>query len=276
MSKPKSSLVALLLLPLLLLAGHSQAPLVTTDAPLKMLVVPIYPQYGYTTQISVMEASGLPTNFKVREFTEDGDFVPGEGEDRTLAENARETVIFHPLYLGETIENGWARIVHPENRNLHAVSTVYKYRNDPAATLSSAASAAAVEPAPAFRFFGFRWDREDQETAISIVNPTHDEQGVRVQMYVTYGKPLRRPVEARWTIAPMSRLSRFLSELIPLEESVGNPHHFGGIVRIIGESRIAVGALGFSHETGDIRHVPVVAEPQGVAEPPCVVEPPLY
>lgn len=268
MSKPKSSLAVLLILPLLYLPGHSQIPVITTGTPLKMLVVPIYPQLWYTTQISVMEASGRPTTFKVREFTEDGDFVRGEGEDRTLAENATETVVFHPLYLSETIHNGWAWIVYPENRKLLAVSTVLKYRDDPTSTLSSAASSAAVEPAPAFRLFGFRWDKDDQETAISIVNPTHEEQRVRVQMYVMYGKPLRRPVEARWTIAPMSRLSKFLSELIPLEESVGNPHHFGGIVRIFGQTRIAVGALGFSHETGDIRHVPVVAEPQSTAEPP--------
>lgn len=96
---------------------------------------------------------------------------------------------------------------------------------------------------------------------VSIINPTANDQKVTVQMYAMYGKPLRRPIEARWTVAQMSRLSRFLSELIPLEESVDNPHDVGGIIRIVGESLIAVGDLRFSHETGDIWHVPVVAEP---------------
>ena len=251
-------LVVSLLLPLLLLPGHSQAPFVTSDVPLKLLIVPIYTQYpSYSTIITVMEASGLPTTFRVREFTEDGDYVHGEGEERFLAANAWETVSFHPLFLHETIRNGWAWLLYPSNRKLHVVSTVLKYGDD---RLEHMTSSAAVEPATAFRFEGFRW--QGQETAISIVNPTANDQEVTIQMHVMHGKPLRRPVEARWTIGAMDRLSRFLSELLPLEESVGNPHDVGGIVRVVGKASIAVGALGFSHETGDIWNVPVVAEPQ--------------
>ena len=257
MSKPGPIITVLLLLPLLLRPGHSQAPFVTSPVPLKMLIIPIYPQHhSYSTIISVMEASGMPTTFKVREFTEDGSYVQGEGEDRSLSANASEAVSFHPLFLHKTIENGWAWLIYPSNRKLHAVSTVWKYKDD---EIEYTASSAAVEPATAFRFGASRW--EGRETAISIINPTENDQEVTIQMYAMYGKPLRRPIEASWTIGPMGRLSRFLSELLPLEESVGNPHDVGGVVRIIGESLIAVGALGFSHETGEIWNIPVVAEP---------------
>ncbi len=252
------SLAVLLLLPLLLLAGHSQIPVITTDTPLKTLIVPIYAQhFWYETTISVIEASGLPTTFWVREYTEAGDFVHGEGEERFLAEDASEGISFHPLFLHTTIKNGWALLLHPSNRKLHAVSTVWKYNDD---TIESRVSSAAVEPAAAFRFGGFRV--EDRETAVSIINPTGHDQRVTIQMYAMRGKPLRRPIEASWKIGPMDRLSRFISELLPLEESVGNPRDVGGIIRVAGESRIAVGALGFSHGTGKIWHVPVVAEPQ--------------
>ncbi len=59
----------------------------------------------------------------------------------------------------------------------------------------------------------------------------------------------------------MTRLSRFLSELLPIEEYVDVGDNTHGIVHIQGETQIAVGALEFDHETGYFSGTPVVVEP---------------
>ena len=240
---------------LVLLAGMlgvSQPPVRTVPDPGQTLVVPIYPwTLGYDTNITVLEVSGEFTKFEVREFDETGRYVPGERLERSVGRYATETITFHPLYYGWTVGNGWALLTYPSDRELHAFSTITHYRND---DFYTSTSARAVKPAKGFRLYGFRWS--DQETAVSIVNPTDEEQTVTVRIYRI--RPTGSTLANTWNIGPMHRMSRFLSELVVLEDRVED---FSGVVQIQGEADIAVGALTFSHETGQFWSQPVWSQP---------------
>lgn len=235
--------------------GVSQPGGRTVPDPGQTLVVPIYPStLGYDAEITVLEASGKFTRFEVREFDETGSYVSGEGLERSVWTNAIETITFHPLFYGRTVGNGWALLTYPSDRELHAVSTIRHYHNHNDDRYT-ATSAQAVKPAKGFRLYGFRW--RDQETAISIVNPTEEEQTVTVRLHRIRPSPIT--IVNTWNIGPMHRMSRFLSELVVLEDGVED---FNGVVQIQGEADIAVGALTFSHETGQFWSQPVSTEPQ--------------
>ena len=59
----------------------------------------------------------------------------------------------------------------------------------------------------------------------------------------------------------MHRMSRFLSELVPLEEYDAPSSGIGGLVHIQGETQIAVGTLNFFRETRFFGGIPVGTEP---------------
>ena len=77
----------------------------------------------------------------------------------------------------------------------------------------------------------------------------------------------RRVSSRTWEIEAKGKLSRFLRELVPLggdpppSTISPEPIQFNGVVRVQGESVIAVGALWFSQETEWFSSVIVTAEP---------------
>ena len=128
--------------------------------------------------------SGRFARFKVHEFTEDGTYIQGECEQRAFPSSSFEAVTFYPLILGKTVGNDWARLTYPANRNLHAISTISRYHKGDYEPFTSAT---AVEPATGFRLVGIR--RDDHETALSVVNPTADEQTVTICLYPKWPEP---------------------------------------------------------------------------------------
>ncbi len=263
--------LGLFLLPLLLGAGNNN-PLTTTPQPLKVLIAPIYPQtWPLRTSVTLFEARGRAMGFYLHEFTETGHYVVGGGFRHFIGANSSESLSFFHDFSGRTVGNGgWARYTYPsQDRELRGFVNITKHKEgEPEFTVRTR----AVEPAKGFRLLAYRGGNE--ETAISIVNPTEEEQGVTVRLYggwtipISNARPDPRFVEKSWTLGPMTRLSRFLSELLPIEgydDSTGRtddrPGRTHGIVHVQGETQIAVGALGFDHETGEFWGLPVFAEP---------------
>ena len=262
--------LGLFLLPLLLGAGHYN-PLTTTDSPLKILIAPIYPQtWPLTTYVTLFEARGRAMGFYLHEFTDTGHYVLGEGNRHSIGSNSSKSISFFHDFDGRTVGNGWARYTYPsQDRELRGFVSIVKYQDG---EVEFSARASAVEPAKGFRLLAYRGGNE--ETAISIVNPTEEEQAVTIRLYggwtipISNARPDPRFVEKTWTLGPMTRLSRFLSELLPIEgydNSTGRtddrPGRTHGIVHVQGETQIAVGALGFDHETGEFWAVPVFVQP---------------
>ncbi len=256
-------LTGLLLLPLLLATGHS--PLTATDSPLrKILIAPIYPQtWPLKTYVTLFEARGRAMSFNLHEYTEGGRYILGAGDHHSLGNNSRTTISFFHDFSGRKLGNGWARYTYEgRDRKLEGFVTVAKYKQpvpEDGHEREVTARTRAVEPARSFRLLAYRDSIE--ETAISIVNPTEVDQDVTIRMYGGLTQRDRWSVEKTWTISRMARLSRFLSELLPIEDYANRRGETYGIVRIQGETWIAVGALGFDHETGEFWGLPVFGEP---------------
>ena len=99
------------------------------------------------------------------------------------------------------------------------------------------------------------------QTALVIVNPTEETQTVTVTFY---SRDLEDPLREMVRIEPLHSLSRFLSELVPVDEhldhrdkELGRVGFIRGLVEVSGETEIAVGALDFFRESGRFRSVPV-------------------
>ena len=217
----------------------------------KTLIAPIYSNtLNYSTGLIVTEAEGRFSPFSAHGFTAEGRPVLGDRETYSLRQNSYEWVLFEPDFGGNFIGNGWARLTYPANRSLRALSHIAVYRDGKPAfeTFSG-----AVAPGTDFRFYGSKVKGE--ETAVSIVNPTGSKQAVTVRFH-----PKRKPTETQersWEIAPMSRLSRFLSELVRVDGYDPPSTGIHGLVHVQGETRIAVGALNFSRKTGFFSGIPV-------------------
>ena len=255
-------LTGLLLLPLLLATGHS--PLTTTDPPLrKILIAPIYPQtWPLVTYAEVFDIQGRHTRFDVHEFTEKGGYVLGGGVHHTAGSNNAATVSFFHDFEGRALGNGWARFTYfDKDRDLRAVCRIVKYEGSkPKFT----ALVSGVKPAGRFRLYAQRVD--GFETAISIVNPTEADQEVTVRFHAGWvPRSNTRPdppfVEKTWTLGPMTRLSRFLTELVPIEGYYPVEDAPFGLVEVQGATQIAVGALEFDHDTGFFQGAPVFVQP---------------
>lgn len=264
-------LTGLLLLPLLLATGHS--PLTTTDFPLrKILIAPIYPQiWPLKTYVTLFEAHGQAMSFNLHEYTEGGGYRLGAGVHHSFGNNSSKTISFFHDFGGGRLGNGWARYTY-EGRartleglvsvKLEGFVSVVKYQQptpEDGHEREVTARIRAVEPARSFRLLAYRDSIE--ETAVSIVNPTEVDQDVTIRLYRGWTQRDRWFVEKTWTIGRMARLSRFLSELLPIEDYANRSGETHGIVRFQGETWIAVGALGFNHETGEFWGLPVFAEP---------------
>ena len=255
-------LTGLLLLPLLLATGHS--PLTTTAPPSKILIAPIYAQtWPLVTQVTLFEAHGRAMSFDLHEYTEGGAYILGGGVHHSLGNNSSKTISFFHDFSGRRLGNGWARYTYEgQDRKLEGFVTVAKYKQptpEDGHEREVTARTRAVEPARSFRLVAYRDSIE--ETAVSIVNPTEVDQDVTIRLYRGWTQRDRWSVEKTWTISRMARLSRFLSELLPIEDYANRHGVTYGIVRIQGETWIAVGALGFDHETGEFWGLPVFAEP---------------
>ena len=254
----KIPLVVLILAPIVLV-GDAKSTVHNIGE--KTLIAPIYPMsHGYITEVVVMDVAGRSSRFNADGYTAEGVRVLGDAASYSVSRNSVRAVIFEPDFSGNWIGNGWVRLTYPSNRELQATSHISSYRDG---EFAFTALSSAVKPSSDFRFYGVRCDGE--ETGISIVNPTSQAQTVTVRFHPGWLTPVtnQRPgsIERTWEIAAMHRMSRFLSELVPLEEYDAPSGGIGGLVHIQGETQIAVGALNFSRETGFFGGAPVSAEP---------------
>ncbi len=213
----------------------------TSLAQEKELVAPIFTQVDpLRSWLSISESSGRYVVVEVREYTNAGE----RAHERSYFLDPN-TIVAYSAYadlgIGPVAKNGWARVTFPDDRDLHIVSTTWDYSRR-----GRYAESQLVEPAPAFRLFAK--STSEGETGIAIVNPTSETQTVSVAFH-EYHPRYKNVTEKEWEIEAGNRLSMFLSEWLPLEEFEGDEHWFTGIVRVQGETVIAVGALTYSLAT---------------------------
>lgn len=138
------------------------------------------------------------------------------------------------LAIGQCTENAWLRIRFQEVRQFHAfVETTHRSRDVPPFLTQ------VVAPTREFRLIA------RTETGIAIVNPTDKAQDVTV-VYTHGGTPPLTSRQNTLTIDPWAKVSRFLSELVDLEDLDDPPW---GVVQVQGETEIAVAAVAYSRET---------------------------
>lgn len=235
------------------------------------LIVPIYNQTReYVGSVSMIEAQGRKVWVLTEEFMETGQLVQ---DGRELIEE-NSVGYLRPVYdisgHPPPVGDGWARLFVPENRQIHAEFSVSHQRER-----GQSASFIAVPPAKVFRLWGRYWflppesgPEQNTDIALSIVNPTDAEQTVIVTFHRTYprdsdGEPptLPRTIQGGLKIPAMHRMSRFLAELVPIREKFPEEFSLRGVVRIEGETEIAVAALQYYWNIPYFRGIPVSAEP---------------
>ena len=231
----------------------------------KALIVPIYFQnHPLYTTFDITEIQGRQVDVRVEEFTSYGDRVVSKSFDGGVKENSWWTVHRSAFIGGTWVDNGWARVLYPEGRDVRVVATMV-VEDDP----ERSANFSAVPPASSFRLVA--WLREGPsdpyspqgETAVVIVNPTEGAQDVTL---VFHGRDFRGPGIASFSVRESVRidarhsLSRFLTELVPSAEDYVDEGTVKGILQVSGETEIAVGALDYFRDTGRFRSVPVVVE----------------
>jgi hypothetical protein len=225
----------------------------------KTLIVPIYFQVRpFDTTFIITEASGRQVDVDVEEYTSNGRQTVSKSFDGGVEENGWWFVFASLDLTPPWIDNGWAKIIYPEDRDVRVVSTMYD-KNIP----ESGSNFTAVPPSPSFRLMTHSTSRS--ETAIVIVNPTEEEQDLRLLFYGwdrRKGQGLTKFRTRGWArIAPKHSLSRFLTELVPQILTYANEAgSIGGLLKISGDTEIAVGALDYYRETGRFKSVPVVVE----------------
>lgn len=249
---------------LLLLAPGSHAHQDHTEGSLKddtgerELIVPLFTQADpLASYLALTEASGRNVGVEVQEYRVDGRET--YGERHLIGSNAVVHHNTHHSLTGPFTDNGWAKISFLADLDLYAVNTTWD-RKRPGLHVESQ----VVTPASAFRVFA-RTTAEG-ETGIAIVNPTETAQSVSVTFHEHYPRSGRISGKT-WEIEARNKLSRFLSELVPLEENpdlttTAEGIRINGVVRIQGESVIAVGALWFSRATQWFSSTLVRAESQ--------------
>ena len=212
----------------------------TSFAQEKELIAPIFAQADpLGSWLSISESSGRYVVVEVQEYT-----VTGErAHERSyfLDRNSMVTYTAYDSFTGPVAKNGWVRVTFPDDRDLHIVSTIWDYSRR-----GMYAESQLVEPAPAFRLFAK--STFEGETGIAIVNPTSETQTVSVVFHERHPR-FKAVTEKEWEIEGGNRLSMFLSEWLPLEGTEGDEYVVTGIVRIQGETVVAVGALTYSRAT---------------------------
>ena len=232
------------------------------------LIIPIYNQTpDYWSGVTMIEVQGRRVHVRTDTITEYGTIQAG-GE--VIGENS-----FYVMYPvddigGSYVGNGWARILVPENRQIHAEFSV-GHKREP----RRVARFIAMPPARSFRLWGRNtddrrgpWeDGSNTDIALSIVNPTDEEQTVtvtfhRVDPSDSDGEPPRIPrtIQGELKVPAMHRVSRFLAELVPIGEKYPEEQYLRGVVRIEGETEIAVAALQYFWGPPLFWGIPVVAE----------------
>ena len=240
------------------------------DVPTKTLIAPFFIQASpWGSHVSFLELSGQSVVIEATQYSAMGEVPSGGSGDVQAGENTLGSMSYYPPYSLPYIRNGWVQLTYPADRDLYAVvQVVYHGERHGVGYRETEMIVESVEPAPAFRFLASRtkWS----ETGIAVVNPTDESQDVTVVFYPrtsdrTRTSDRRLPTLKRtWTVEPRHRLSQFLSEFVPLEEALPYQEYgwVSGVVRVVGEADIAVGALDFNHGTGRFTGVPVSAEPR--------------
>ena len=236
------------------------------------LIIPIYNQTrDYLSGVSMIETQGRRVKMTTEEFTENGELV-NRNEWLILEENSIEYLAPFFDIAGNTPEvgSGWARIFVPKNRQVHAVYGAGHHRER-----GRSVSFIASPPARVFRFVG-SYDRRphpskndaNHDTGLSIVNPTDTEQTVRVTFHRTYprdsdGEPptIPRTIQGTVKIPAMHRVSRFLTELVPIQEKFPGEHVLSGVIRVEGETEISAAALYYFWNIPFMGGIHVTAEP---------------
>lgn len=255
---------------ILLLILISMAPVFSEGDGDRQYIVPIYFQQTLYTTFDITEVSGRQVDINIEEYRSDGHQTVSKSHVDGVRENDWWDVIPSFFISGLQLDNGWARITCPANRELHIVSTIHT-EDDPQRSVHFG----GVVPSKSFRLMAWYFEdnpRGDWEgkklapgqTALVIVNPTGETQTVTVTLYL---RDLEDPLREMVQIEPLHSLSRFLSELVPVDEhldhrdkELGRVGFIRGLVEVSGETVIAVGALDFFRESGRFRSVPVSYE----------------
>ena len=235
------------------------------------LIIPIYNQtLDYVSGVLMIETQGRRVKLTTEEYTETGQVIDIDTwllikENSIGYLSPFYDIALSTLYAG----NGWARIRVPKDRKIQALFSV-THQKEP----GRSAGFIAAPPAKAFRLSG-RYDiRPDPsvndanaDVALSIVNPTDEEQTVTVTFHRVYprdsdGEPPRIPrtIQGELQVPAMHRVSRFLSELVPIREKYPEEHTLDGVIRIEGETEISVAALKYFWNIPRSGAIPVVAE----------------
>lgn len=250
-----------------------------TEAPEKTLIVPVYGVYGvdpaFRADVELLETSGRPVTIRVDEYTSDGELFSTSSDPTVVEAGSSEDILpFGDLGRG-WINDGWVRMTFPADREVHAVSRLnVSIRRDvqegdyTRQVLIGYRSSLfqAVPPARSFLLFGL-WRGEDgtshprAETALVIVNPTDIEQSVAITFRISYPGP-ERSISRVWEIGPRSKISRFVTELLPVKEEALHHHlYVTGFIRVSGETEIAVNALEYFWNSGRFQSIPVAVDP---------------
>ena len=224
------------------------------------LIVPIYNQtLDYVSEVSMIEVGGRRVKLTTEEFTGTGQVINVD-DWLLIKENSVGylspfyDISLNTLYAG----NGWARIRVPKDRQIHAVFSVNHHEER-----GRSAHFIAMPPARAFRL----WGRHDirphpsvsdwkTDVALSIVNPTVREQSVTV----TFHPEIPGTVQGELEVPAMHRVSRFLSEVVPIREEFPERSSLSGVIRIEGETEISVAALQYYWNVPHSGAIPASAE----------------
>ena len=225
----------------------------------KTLIVPIYFQARpFDTTFIITEASGRQVDVDVEEYTSTGRRTVSKSFAGGVEENGWWFVFASLDLTPPWIDNGWAKIIYPEDRDVRVVATMHN-KNIP----ESDSNFTAVAPSPSFRLLAHSTSRS--ETAIVIVNPTEEEQDLALLFYGWDRRKDQGRTKFRaqgWArVAPKHSLSRFVTELVPQVSTYANEAgSIGGLLKISGDTEIAVGALDYYRESGRFKSVPVFSE----------------
>lgn len=233
------------------------------EDPKIQLVAPIFPEAEpLNSTLRIISSEPTQEGPAYKEFTVDGDSV------RTAIHtpiNEGEVDIYDgglSLSIGELTQNGWVLVTHPHRDRLHAVVTI-EHEDRPVDRFVTQVFR------PGLAFWLIAEKRDQGQTGIAIVNPTRSEQQVSVEFlqyqFLDGGIKKVHRRQSTLRLAPWSKKSQFLSELVDLE---GLEEDRRGVIqgplRIHGETRIVVGALYYSKRTDWFQSVIVSPYPDTV------------
>ncbi len=218
------------------------------------LIAPIFPQIGGLDSTLLLISNGRgDTEVSVREFRENGDnnysATYPHGDDQIQDHDGGVDIA-----VGRFTDNGWLLVTIDNPDQAHAVVRIgHETRSVEPFVVQT------FRPGPGFWMLAER--SPGGQTGVSIVNPTGESQRMSVE-FVRWDLDGTQRRHSEVVLGPYVKHSRFLSELVDLDGvRTGDNGVIQGVLRIRGETRIAVAALQYSKRTDWFRSVIVSPYP---------------